>query len=121
MTTTFAQSPPPVAIIGMQGEYGLSRKAELLAALEEIPISDIVIIDMRQVTHIDVTVLASLLKLKKRMGENGKGIVRILGLRPSLYRLFQITGFHCIFEVFPSINDALGEFGYSVKQPMSVR
>lgn len=119
MTTTFVQRPPPVAIIGLQGEYDPSRREELFATLEAIPISDIVIIDMRQVTHINATVLASFLKLKKRMCVNGKGIVRILGLKPSLYRLFQITGFHYIFDVFPTVTDALGEFGYSVKQPKS--
>lgn len=121
MTTTFLPRPPPVAIVALQGEYDLFRREELLASLQAIPICDIAIIDMRQVVHIDATVLASLLKLKKRFGKNGKGIVRILGLKPRLYRLFQITGLHCIFEVFQTITDAMGEYGYSVKPPASTR
>lgn len=119
MSTTFLRRRPPVAIIALQGEYDLFRRGELLATLQAIPICDIAIIDMRHVLHIDATVLASFLKLKKRLRKNGKGIVRILGLKPSLYRLFQITGLHCIFEVFESISDAMGEYGYSVNQPVS--
>lgn len=116
MTAKFLRRPPPVAIITLQGEYDLFRREELLATLEAIPICDIAIIDMRQVTHIDATVLTSFLKLERRLRKNGKGIVRILGLKPSLYRLFQITGLHCIFEVFHTITGALGEYGYSVNR-----
>lgn len=117
MSTTFFERPPPIAIIALHGEYDVFRHEELLAAFRAIPICDIAIIDMRQVTHIDATVLACFLELKKRLRKSGKGIVRILGLKPALYRLFQLAGLHCIFEIFQTITGAMGEYGYNVKQP----
>ena len=112
----FPQAASPVAIIGLQGEYDIARREELLATLQAIPTCDIAIIDMRQVTHIDATALTCFIQLRKRLRQSGPGIVRIVGLRPSLYRLYQIAYLHHIFEVFESIGDAMGEYGYTVNE-----
>lgn len=112
----FPQTACPVAVIGLQGEYGITRREELHAKLQAIPTCDIAIIDMRQVTHIDATALTCFIRLRERLCRSGPGIVRIVGLRPSLYRLYQIAYLHHIFEVFESIGDAMGEYGYVVNE-----
>ena len=112
----FQQTASPVAVIGLQGEYDIARREELLAKLQAIPTCDIAIIDMRQVTHIDATALSCFIRLRERLCQSGPGIVRIVGLRPSLYRLYQIAYLHHIFEVFESIGDAMGEYGYLVSE-----
>ena len=112
----FPQAASPVAIISLQGEYDIARREELLAKLQAIPTCDIAIIDMCQVTHIDATVLTCFIQLRKRLRLTGPGIVRIVGLSPTLYRLYQITHLHHIFEAFASIGGAMGEYGYAVNE-----
>jgi anti-anti-sigma factor len=124
MATTLLRKPPtkgafsraasPVAIVALHGDYGLDRREELLAKLQAIPICDIAIIDMRQVTHMDRTALTCFVQLRRRLRHNGPGIVRIVGLRPSLYRLYEMAYLHHIFEVFETIGGAMGEYGYAV-------
>jgi anti-anti-sigma regulatory factor len=124
MGTTLLRKPPakgafpqvaaPIAIIVLQGEYGFARREELVAKLEAIPICDIAIIDMREVTHIDPTALACFVQLRKRLQRDGPGIVRVVGLRPGLYRLYEAAYLHYVFDVFESIADAMGEYGYLI-------
>ncbi len=112
----FAPAASPIAIIGLHGEYDLVRRKELVATLEAIPTCDIVIIDMREVTHIDTTALACFVKLTRRLRQNGPGIVRLVALKPGLYRLRKLGYLYHIFEVFETIVDAMGEYGYTVNQ-----
>jgi len=124
MVTTSLRKPPAedafpplankVGIIALQGEYDIARREELLSELHAIPSCDIAIIDMREVTHLDTTVLASFIRLRKRLRQSGRGIVRIVGLSPELYRLFEITELHYDFEFFETIIDAMCEYGYTV-------
>ena len=126
MVTTVPRKPPfkdaipqtesPVTVTGLQGEYDIARREELLAKLQAIPTCDIAIIDMRQVTHIDATALTCFIRLRERLCRSGPGIVRMVGLRPNLYRLYQIAHLHHIFEVFENIGDAMGEYGYTVNE-----
>jgi anti-anti-sigma regulatory factor len=103
----FPETVSPVTVIGLQGEYNVARREELLAKLQAIPTCDIAIIDMRQVTQIDETALTYFIQLRKRLRRNGPGIVRIVGLSPGLDRVYE-------FETFESIGDAMGEYGYTV-------
>jgi anti-anti-sigma factor len=109
----FLRAASPVVIIDLQGEYDIARREGLLAELHAIPTCDIAIIDMRQVTHLDTTALTCFVQLRKRLRRSGPGIVRIVGLRASLYRLYQIADLHHMFEVFETISDAMGEYGYT--------
>jgi anti-anti-sigma regulatory factor len=124
MVTTLLGTPPaedvllraanPVAIVVLQGEYDSTRRAGLLAGLYAIPACDIAIVDMREVTHLDAAALTCFGQLRKRLRPSGPGTVRIVGLRPNLYRLFGIAGLHRDFEFFEAVSDAMGEYGYTV-------
>jgi anti-anti-sigma factor len=126
MVTTLLGNPPardalsqaanPVVIIALQGEYDITRREGMLAELHAISTCDIAIIDMREVTHIDTTALTCFIQLRNRLRQSGPGIVRIVGLRRSLYRLYEIANLHHIFELFETISDAMGEYGYTVSE-----
>lgn len=109
MVTTLS----PITIITLRGEYDISRREELRAAFDAIPECEVAVIDMRRVTHIDTTVLTAFIRLRKRLLLNGPGIVRIVGLKSSLYRLYQIAELNHIFEVFETVREAMGEYGYT--------
>jgi len=113
-TDAFSRAANPVAIVDLQGEYDITRREGLLAKLRGIPACDIAIIDMRQVTRLDATSLTYFIELRKRLRRSGSGIVRLVGLSPSLHRLFQIADRECSFEAFETVADAMGEYGYTV-------
>jgi anti-anti-sigma factor len=131
MVTTSLENPPaptavsrvanPVVIIALQGDYDITRPERMLSELHAIPTCDIAIVDMREVTHLDTTALTCFIQLRNRLRQSGRGIVRIVGLRPSLYRLYESTNLHHIFEAFETISDAMGEYGYTVNQQRSDR
>lgn len=110
----FPQAASPVAIIVLRGKYDLARRDELLAKIQGIPICDIAIIDMREVTLMDQAALACFVQLRKRLQRYGPGTVRVVGVRPSLYRLYEAAYLYNVFDVFESIADAMGEYGYLI-------
>jgi anti-anti-sigma factor len=112
----FARSTNKVGIIALEGAYDIAGREGLLTELHAIPTCDIAIIDMREVTRLDSTALTCFIQLKKRLRQDGPGIVRIVGLRPSLYRVFEIANLRRNFEVFETISDAMGEYGYTVNE-----
>jgi len=112
----FLRASNRVAIIVLHGEYDSTRREGMLAELHAIPACDIAIIDMREVTHLDTTALTGFIQLRERLRQSGPGIVRIAGLRPGLYRLFEITEIHHDFEFCETISDAMGEYGYTVNE-----
>lgn len=112
----FSEAGSPIAFVALQGEYNLARREELVATLEAIPMCDIAIIDMREVTHIDATAVTSFVKLRKRLCQTRPAIVRIVGLQHSLYRFREVANLNQIFEAFDTIVDAMGEYGYT-RQP----
>lgn len=126
MVTTLLGNPPDmdalprstneVGIIALQGAYDIARRVGLLTELHAIPTCDIAIIDMREVRRLDATALTCFMQLRKRLRQSGPGIVRIVGLRPSLYRLFEMANLRRNFEVFETISDAMGEYGYTVNE-----
>ncbi len=50
----------PIVIVSLQGEYDITRRDELVAQLRTIPTCDVAIIDMREVTHLDVSAFTCL-------------------------------------------------------------
>lgn len=119
MVTTLLEKPAasPVVIIDLQGAYDIGRRQGLIAQLQAIASCDIAIIDMRRVTHLDATALACFVQLRKRLRESGRGTVRIVGLKPTLYRFYQTADLDRDFELFETISDAMGEYGYTMNQP----
>lgn len=115
-TDAFSRATNPVAIVDLHGEYDITRREELLAKLQGIPVCDIAIIDMRQVTRLDATSLTCFMELRKRLRRSGSGIVRLVGLSPAFHGLFHIADRECSFEAFETVADALGEYGYAVSR-----
>lgn len=113
-STDASRATNPVAIVNLQGEYDITRREGLRAKLQGIPVCDIAIIDMRQVTRLDATSLTCFMELRERLRRSGPGIVRLVGLSPAFHRLFHIADRECSFEAFETVADALGEYGYAV-------
>lgn len=99
------RTQPPV--LHLSGEYDLYRQDELDRALGKLYASEAAVLDMREVTYIDSTALGCLIRLKKRMAENGSGTVRLVGPQPNVRRVLELTRLGEIFEIHESLSGAL--------------
>ncbi len=68
-------------------------------ALEALEDADIAVIDLTKVTYSDLTLINGLVHLKKQMSaRRATSIVRLVGAKPNLMRIFQITNLAPTFE-----------------------
>jgi anti-anti-sigma factor len=98
-----------VALVVLAGVYDLSRRAELEERLGPASAARMVILDMREVVAIDSSALWSFLALKKRMSQHGPGVVRLVGVPPSIRRTLGLSRLSPALEIHETIRDALGE------------
>ncbi|HEV2260987.1 MAG TPA: STAS domain-containing protein [Candidatus Rubrimentiphilum sp.] len=81
------------------GDFDFSRKGELEQLLAAAAQADVAVIDLRDVSYLDSSVLTSLMNLKRRMEARGEaGTIRIVGANQSLRRIFTICGLDRYFE-----------------------
>lgn len=84
----------------MTGEYDLCNQDELVRVLSVAENVDVAIIDLAQVTFMDSSAIACLVRLRKAMKRNGHGaIVRLINVRHSLARVFSICGLESSFDI----------------------
>ncbi len=95
------------SVVRLDGDLDFSRKAELEELLAGAETSDIAIIDLRDATYMDSSVLSCLTALKKHMAERGTAaVVRIAGANESILRIFHICGLDKIFQLYETIAQA---------------
>lgn len=94
-------------VVELGGDLDFSRREELARRLSAAERVDIAVIDLREATYIDSSVLSSLMLLKKHMAERGSAaVIRIAGANESLRRIFHICGLDRIFELYDSPDQA---------------
>lgn len=87
------------ALIMLSGEYDIARQDELNVLLEPAYSSSEVTLDMNAVTYIDSTALTCLIRLHKRLRENGDGRVRMIGARRNVRRILELTKLDLVFDL----------------------
>jgi anti-anti-sigma factor len=82
--------------IELEGEYDLSRKAELASLFASVDGNDPLVIDMAKVSYLDSTMLneLSLLRLQQRDRQ-----ITLAGLSPNLRRILEIANFERLFRI----------------------
>lgn len=66
------------------------------------------VVDLGQVRFIDSSGLGALLSGFKNAGLR-QGSLTLVGLQPRVQSMFELTRLHRVFEIYPSVKDALGE------------
>src|SRR5271165_1396482 len=98
-----------LAVAHVSGEIDLATAPELRDRLAEIP-SDAgnVIVDLSGVTFLDSTGLSVLVATWKRLTyEAPSGAFRLVVRRPTIQRVLEVTGLAQVFEVFPTLEEAI--------------
>ncbi|HEY8296641.1 MAG TPA: STAS domain-containing protein [Candidatus Baltobacteraceae bacterium] len=86
--------------IDLYGEFDLSRRDELTAALEPAATADLAQLHFIDTTYMDSTALGCLIRLRKKMRDhNPQSHIRIIAPSPQMRKLFDIAGLLEIFEI----------------------
>jgi anti-sigma B factor antagonist len=96
-------------ILALSGEHDLSTAPELRARLHDLGETSAVIIDLDQTTFVDSSILGVLVGGLRRARERDVpfGLVLSDDAHPAIRRIFELTGLHDVFPIFPTRADAL--------------
>ncbi|WP_327064373.1 STAS domain-containing protein [Kitasatospora sp. NBC_01250] len=107
--TVRAQTRDRSVIVAMNGELDLDSVGLLRERLQEAlaqPAADRVVVDCRELGFCDSTGLNSLLAARRAAQEAGRPLI-VVGLRPAVARVFQVTGTDAVFDIRPDVDSAL--------------
>lgn len=90
---------PVVTRVVMQGEFDVSDVDRLTKLFLPAQLADVVVVDMNETTYIDSSVLVCLIRLKKQLLERGAGNIYLIGVRPSVRRLFELCNLEGLFDI----------------------
>lgn len=82
--------------IVLDGEYDLSRKAELQAAFAALSVDGPATLDLRAVTYADSTFLAALAALALQLQG---AVITLLGPQPQVQRILKVVNFDRLFRI----------------------
>lgn len=87
-------------VVTVEGEVDVSNVKELKQKLEEniLKYRPDIILDCEQLSYIDSTGLGVLISALKKAQNYGKEI-KIVQLKPYLFKIFELTGLDKIFEI----------------------
>jgi anti-anti-sigma factor len=100
-----------VWVLALSGRLDSTTSRQLETALNAQIASNRVrlILDFSKVTYISSSGLRTILSAWKQSGKQG-GKVALAALSTRVYEIFEISGFHSLFDMAPSVEEALGYF-----------
>jgi anti-sigma B factor antagonist len=106
--STTTSTPARWTVMSLTGDVDLATAPGLRQRLAEMtgPGPSFVVIDMSDLTFIDSTGLGVLVGALRRMRSHD-GDLRIAAARSGIARVFGITGLDRVFELFPTVHEAV--------------
>lgn len=101
-----------VGVVELVGEVDVYSAAQARQAMHELVDGGAkhVLIDLHGTDYLDSTAMGVLVGVLKRVAENG-GSVRLIGLRPRIRRLFEITRLDQVLPIYETEEQALADLG----------
>jgi anti-sigma B factor antagonist len=95
------------SVVSVRGEVDLHTAPKLQQAIERAAESnDAVVVDMSGVGFMDSTALSALVRSKESLDEQAASL-RLVAPSRAVQRIFSVTGFGDLFEIFPSRESAI--------------
>lgn len=95
-------------ILRLEGEFDLSNWVLVQDAFADAATSPLVIVDFEKTSAIDSSVLQCLAALWQVLNERGSQL-RLVGVSHQIFELFKICRFEQLFDIRPSLDDAIGK------------
>jgi anti-sigma B factor antagonist len=101
-----------IPLVSVRGEVDLATAPALERTLRDAAEEQTgqVIVDLTCCSFLDSRGLTALLAIRKRFGHSDRSLVLVLS-NPNVLKIFQITGFDQIFEIYPSLGAAVNRNG----------
>jgi anti-sigma B factor antagonist len=101
-----------IPLVSVSGEVDLTTAPALERTLRDAAEDQTgeVIVDLTCCSFLDSRGLTALLATRKRLGNSDRSLGLVLS-NPNVLKIFQITGFDQIFEIYPSLGAALDHNG----------
>ena len=93
-----------IFVIHLDGEFDLAERHRIVDAFAVAHSSPIVVVNLAKTLYIDSTVLNALVELRKATRDRGADLF-LVGLRPGVLRIFEITGLDELFEIRSSLGE----------------
>lgn len=103
--------PQRVVRVELEGEVGREASEDVAGVLSRLFDAGErrVVIDWSEVSHFDYRGVRPMMAVVERFRERG-GDVRLAGLSPYLFAIFQSAGADGVFDCFASAEDAVGSY-----------
>ena len=101
-----------IPVVSISGEVDLATAPALERTLRDAADNQTgeVIVDLTCCSFLDSRGLTALLATRERLGHSNRSLGLVLS-NPSVLKIFQITGFDQIFEIYPSLGAAVNGNG----------
>jgi anti-sigma B factor antagonist len=101
-----------IPVVSVSGEVDLATAPALERTLRDAAEDQTgeVIVDLTRCSFLDSRGLTALLATRKRLGHSDRSLGLVLS-NPNVLKIFQITGFDQIFEIYPSLGAAVNGNG----------
>ena len=99
-----------VAVLSLQGEIVIGRTETLRDAVQTLPQTSSVILDLSRVTRVDAHGLGVMLQVREESRAKGAGF-QIVNVNRPLREILQITRLDTIFQISPAVQ--------SIAQPLA--
>lgn len=90
---------PVEPMVTMSGDIDITCGPELSKLEKRLVKSDSVVIDVTNVHFVDTTFLRFLLRLRRHANKTERSAIKVIGVRPRLRRIFEVTGLMRLFDV----------------------
>jgi anti-anti-sigma factor len=95
-------------VLHFEGGFDLSDRVRIQDAFAVAAASPLVVIDFEKTSSIDSSVLQCLAALWQVLNERNSRL-RLVGVRQQIAELLRICRFEHLFEIRPTLNDAIGK------------
>lgn len=105
-----------ICVLEIEGEVDAEHSVQLKRAIAKAreDFAKHFVLDLRRVSFIDSTGLGVLISLMRHLNENG-GNLRLAGLQDEVRSIFEITRLYKVFDLTPTVEDALRDLQKKAK------
>ena len=92
------------SVITLSGDIDLASAGELSLLAKKLDGRENIVFDVAGLEHFDTTFLRFLVELRKHVAREQSGTVELVGAKPQLRRILEITGLARMFSLQPRVD-----------------
>ncbi len=90
-----------VSLVKLSGDIDIASAGTLLRLEKRLAGRENIVFDVADLDFVDATFLGFLMRLKERASKERSTNIELLGAKPNLRRILQVTGLNHVFHLWP--------------------